>query len=204
MINQKASATSSSPAVCVNGISGEKDREVYFLGAFVKHTADKESQQSRRMLGERKESLGTPSGSALRWTIKATLWQQTFKVKNVIDFFLSVLFSDHQIPTFRSTTVSQPSCGKHCAVLTPWWKRLPCKVLTCSSGAMQRFQAKTPQDTSMLSQSQQMSYLRFRSCPRALWPAAEAGDLPNSHSTVGWSALSPEPQPPRRDGGKPC
>ena len=86
-------------------------------------------------------------------------------LKNVIDFFWSVLFSGRRITTFaapqsRSCPVVRTAQCSHRD-----GRGCQCKVLTCSSGAMQHYQAKAPQDTFMLSQSQQRSCLRFSILP---------------------------------------
>lgn len=79
--------------------------------------------------------------------------------------FLSVLFSGHQITTFAAPQSRSRPVVRTAQCSHPDGRCCQSKVLTCSSGAMQHYKAKAPQDTSMLSQSQQRSYLSFSILP---------------------------------------
>lgn len=107
--------------------------------------------------------------------------------------FLSVLFSGHQITTFAAPQSRSRPVVRTAQCSHPDGRCCQSKVLTCSSGAMQHYKAKAPQDTSMLSQSQQRSYLRFSILPKgtsACCPGIEPAtyQLQDNGST-------PEPQP---------
>lgn len=62
---------------CDNRISFEKNQKhkVCFLGDFIKHSADEESQQSRHVLGERSRKARQASVCALRWIVRLSLGQ---------------------------------------------------------------------------------------------------------------------------------